>query len=330
MSSNKRITACAIALVLCSHWSTASAQRIAPAPVCRSKFEVGCAPQRVTYGHYKTTWRRWPTDDTAAAKPGAEQVPTPAKEPDKEPLPKVEPDESKATPEETIVPSDDLPFSDEPMTPEPSNRTDMAPPFDDAPNEPPKKVPRQSPVPGMPKESAEPPEGVLPDLPSQIQPVTPDSDDAPPSMPDDDPFKDEPPPPDKRPDADSRPNGPDHPIRLTHGASDETELHWHGTARAKVGVAERAPLKLAPEGEEPGLLPPVANSTVDNCCTVDRSSTADIRHLPSSVTPRRQNPLRAATTRPRDSHVVPTASWTAEPAQSGTPETARRNPLRTY
>src|SRR5206468_3610767 len=82
-----------------------------------------CVPKRLTYGYTPTTWRRWPNEGTPnVARPAAEQIPTPAKQPPAT-GPDMTPEEAPLTPtpdESPLVPTDrtpSTPSTEEPLIP---------------------------------------------------------------------------------------------------------------------------------------------------------------------------------------------------------------------
>jgi hypothetical protein len=272
-----------------------------------------CVPKRLTYGYTPTTWRRWPNEGTpSVARPPAEQIPTPAKQPPSATAPGATPEDMPLTPtpdESPLVPTDSAPSGSTPGAEPP-----LMPPFDDTPPAPPQsqegeaKPPAATTAPGdmaVPKSLAEPP--------SRIQSALPDAD-PPPAMPDDDPFKDDPP-------------GPPIPLeeptkkgaRLTPRVDENvrtTATRWQSSAKPAEAIVEGPQLMPIPSADEPRRLQPV---------DVKAEGAAALPHVNMPV---KHNPLRSAAHQRHPDRVVPTASWTVEQRASTATAASRRNPLR--
>lgn len=316
-------------------------------PHCYSPLGVPCVPQRVTYNYFPTIWRRWPTEQAASAVPRQpEALPTPAEESVMEPSgpngPAAQPSESPLAP----------PFEEGPI------EAPFGPPFDDAP-------------PGLPDEggkttepaiNARPPANAIPSelLPPPGGPPTPDTD-LPPTMPDDDPFKDEPdaepgipsgaapqsgestlddinlapqqaaavrsipdgaPPPPPN-DVDMPEMPPDALSTTRESTADAVEFYPQQTATA--WPISGGALPLPSEG------PPAA--TLPDEATEPQRLELDGDHAGPNLLPdraMRSNPLRSASQTKRRRPIVPTASFSAAEGAVAPVDHAtwRRNPLR--
>lgn len=273
-------------------------------PPCPGGFD-GCGPRRPTYGYYETSWRKWPTEKpTMAPKPAAEQVPTPAPAEPKRQPPAQEPEPTPPTRER-----------EEPSMPLPSTEP---PPslFENLPSEPTAPAPSVPELPGMPSAPQEPtPLEGLPSLPPPSSPG--DKDDAPPRMPDDDPFKDEPPELpksslDKEPRREMLGSSP-----ADDSKAEALAARWRLTPRTQRQPVLQEPQRIdSPTGSEPTLLPATPEAKSDN----------DAAPRIESVKP---NALRTSMSRPRDVEVAQAAHWTAEnPREKPSELPKRKNPLR--
>lgn len=267
-----------------------------------------CIPERVTYGYFPTVWRRWPTEYMqAGSAPTPEEVPTPAQE---EPLPTIEPETPEAAGPSTGEPTAPAEPPESPLVPPldpdslkpPTGSGPTPAPFEDTPSEVPfEEAPlfEDSP-PALPPEGSGKSESTSePNLPTQATPAVPDGD-LPPTMPDDDPFKDD-------PDAElgvpgaAPASGASMPDEL---APQQAAVGWSASGGSRVArppESDKAPRRLPIGGEE--IAPP---------------STP----LPAM----RINSLRSAS-RSADRHaIVPAVSYSA--ADSTDRREWRRNPLR--
>ncbi len=290
--------------------------------------EVGCAPQRGTYNYYPTTWRRWPTEMLVPSPtPAAEQVTTPMQAPSDTQLPdeqppagRIEPDQPTITPDEaTPLPpeTEAAPAESRPPTTEPKLPPDSGLPFEDRPPELPSDT-RREPGPSEVLPAPSEPSPTTPESPAPTQ--LPPSDDAPPTMPDDDPFKDDPPHPGPEPETPGGKASDQQTSRsapATERGASSMALEWRSAGTPGIPVEGVAPVTRLAAGQEPVLLPPG-----------DAPAKHDHATLPATATAR-QNPLRLAIVGDRDAAVVPTAAWTAEKSRPvAVGASSRRNPLR--
>ncbi len=284
---------------------------------CNSPYCGPCIPERVSYGYFPTTWRRWPTEP---AEPAAGQQPEELPTPSEPATPAIPETPLEPTPPDAAGPEqpDELPveppFGEGPAKP-PADESPIQlpfgeepPPFDDAPPALPTE-PKDSLLPAFDPTVA--PEAMpseeLPEPGKQESPV-PDSD-LPPTMPDDDPFKDDPqqdigPPAEPAPKSSTR----DEFDRIRQQAS----TRWLHTAEAPGQLRESPALPL-PDGDEPGRLE------------------ADGDKAQSPLLPgRRDNPLRSARRTSRPGRIVPAASFSAADTATATGRGVRwrANPLR--
>lgn len=288
-------------LIVLSCWCKPAmcGQRFYPASGCAAGPDGSCAPRRITYGYYPTMWRRWPEALPGVGPREPERVPTPAKAGGEE-LPSVEP-ETPSTPPAQDSSMPDLPGS-EPAMPAPETEPSM-PSFEDSPPTPPTDIEKPSEPLGEPS-----PADVTPEAPAPVQPL-PDAD-APPSMPDDDPFKDE--PPVEKPAAEPTRGASRTPVQQA------TAIHWRGKIESRMDAVETQPVPK--ESGEPNRLKPAegALEISEGPALMDNAGL-------------KRNPLRATqtATKPRTERVVPAAHWTSQ-RDSSTAATAapRRNPLR--
>ena len=276
--------------------------------------EVGCAPRRITYGYYPTTWRRWPTEmlaptPTPAATPAAEQLPSPAA--GEQPSGKIEPEQPTIAPDDaTLVPTEQQP---EPEKPVPTTQPDTMLPYADKPPELPAETPG-----GLPAAPSSP-APTKQDFPAPAP--SPPAEDAPPTMPDDNPFKDDPPAPSvKLESPDSKAPDSKTTYKQTSLIVPATErganARWRVSGKPEVAAAGAARVTRIPAGQEPALVRP-------------SERVADGAALVPAATPARHNPLRLTATGTRQASITPTAAWTAaerEPAGAMVP--VGRNPLR--
>jgi hypothetical protein len=307
-------------------------------------YGVPCVPQRVTYGYFPTNWRRWPIEAMPVIQQQPEALPTPAPEPA---APKTTPEaEQPPFGEKPLEPSPPLdaapltPPGQEPMTP--PGQPGIAPPPDPfAPpgqegQEPPPAMPDAKAVfppledeplvppgttapklddapPSLPGETAPtapsgaaPAEG-MPELPPGQPTPIPGDGDAPPKMPDDDPFKDDPEGPPTPPAATPKPEAG---TRLQQPALSTQAARWR-IAGAAAQPVQATPASVAVNEPEPARLP-----TADGPAQLPRSS--------------RANPLRSASRQAPKAQVVPAAASTAPSSSitAGEEPAWRRNPLR--
>ena len=310
MAFASRKRKCAAAFTLCLSMATSALAQGIPGPVrCPKGLGVGCAPKRDTYGYYETSWRKWPTARAESApRRVPEQVPTPAVEAP----PNTEPQQPK------ITPDDVAPGTTQPATP---SNPDAGLPFDDHPGAPPKEPviePDLPGLPGLPPKTTEPPAASgSPDLPAELQ--SPTMPDAPPIMPDDDPFKDD---AEQPPAKESRAMPADPGLRLTppSGVEDQMGLRWR-TSGKQAAAVEKETVKRTSFAAPPALAE-----------TVPAAEVAAIAvELPDDEAPARSNPLRTGGRPLRDPQVVRTAAWSAdESSAAANTQPARRNPLRNH
>jgi hypothetical protein len=247
---------------------------------------VECIPKRATYGFTPTKWRQWPAaEKPAAASPEPENQPTPAKE-----LPKVESDVPQP-------PSEDSPFGPPKTEAEPAmpQTPGALPPdglFEDTPPKPPNEFDGPAERPRDQSESTD----NLPGPPPGTSLPSPEDADKPPSMEDEDPFKDDPIPRQEAPPANppSRGAAKPSPTKNSSQASDRSSGN-----KAQVNLAGTAPTMRAAVQDEPGLL------RVNH----ERHAGGGILPNYATCTP---NPLRAEAARPQDNKTVPTAAWPAD------------------
>ncbi len=105
MQFQRIVTASSLAVLAVATWSsTAEAQPLRYGSPCYNGPMVGCAPRRTTWNYYETHWRRWPTDPTIG-------TPTPAAEPVATPTPTPADTQPAQTPPSgpSIVPEEGLP-----------------------------------------------------------------------------------------------------------------------------------------------------------------------------------------------------------------------------
>ena len=308
MLLNKTNVACVAGILLCSCWQAKSAPTNYPPTGCPTGTDGGCAPRRITYGYYPTTWRRWPNEGPTPVKAQPDSLPTPAK---KDPLPKVEADVPVAPSEEMPM----FPTDNEPAAPEQSLESSLVPPFDDSAPEPPKEDSGEREFPGgEPRRPGTRDE--LPPGPGKVELPAPSTEDLPPTMPEEDPFKDEPEP--NKTSAIRTLQLQTTQIRLEDSTNLRASGHWR-TTQMSAAPAEKPTIKQLPMGENPGLVPP----TDDQAVTMPQRMESN--KLRASV-----NPLRTAVSRPREQHVVPAASWSSESQKTSDPTAVwRLNPLRT-
>ncbi len=365
MVLSKYLIACAmlIGLALCGPL-TAEAQRPCVGGMCRHGLPyhqclaVGCAPKRDSYGYYPTSWRRWPNELAAATPtPAAEAGPTPDESQpsttEQDSGPRLQPEQPRIAPEEgTLIPSES---ETEPTAPEaapslPAEEEML--PFQDAPPQPPSDTSNEPQLPGLPSTD-------MPLVPDE-EPAIPSNplDDAPPTMPDDNPFLDDPiqpesttPSPTSMDDASDpapsahtlsqsprawrSPTGKQPPIMLSPqpiAASPVPEKQPVAESLVSAYVIEQPPAsqplrELPPTPADnrtepdvgPELLPPPS---------IEPAATSADRVLPDEA-PARRNPLRMVRAEADHEAVVPVASWSAaEPASLVRSVNSRRNPLR--
>jgi len=233
-------------------------------------------------------------------------VPTPAK---REPLPKVEADVP-------VAPSEELPLfptDSDSVTPEKSLESSLVPPFDDSAPEPPSENSGEMVAPGSEPGLPGPSED-LPPGPGKVEMPVPATDDLPPSMPAEDPFKDEPEPNKTSAVSASHSERSQSPSRELSTSGRQ----WRAT-RLSAAAVETPMIKQVPMGEEPSLVPPT-----------DDQAVATPRDVQFNNSQGKQNPLRTSTVASlREQRVVPTASWSSEPPKTSEPSIDwRRNPLR--
>jgi hypothetical protein len=271
-----------------------------------------CVPKRLTYGYTPTTWRRWPNEGTPnVARPAAEQIPTPAKQPPGATGPGTTPEDMPLTPtpdESPLVPTDSAPSGSTPSAEPP-----LMPPFDDTPPAPPQGQEGDAKPPAATAPDDMPAPKSLAEPPSRIQSALPDSD-PPPAMPDDDPFKDDPPGPPIPPEEPTKKGA-----RLKPSVEENvrtTATRWQSPAKTAETIAEGPQLTPITSADEPRRLQPVDEKTEGTVA------------LPPANVPAKHNPLRAAAHERRSERVVPTASWTVEQRASTATAASRRNPLR--
>jgi hypothetical protein len=324
MLLSRRLQIYVIAILICSI-STAQAGggKFPPGGPCGPN-GVACIPPRMSYGYYPTTWRRWPTDTGAQPKKTeAEPVPTPP--PAQQLPPRTE--ERPAAPSQEQPPSGmtpeplpTFPIETEPGTPgEP--QLPFPPATEDFPPQPPAKAePRTEgsqptpPTDTLPTElPPQPPADVEP-TPSEIE-ATP-QEKQPSLMPPDDPFGDEAPRANEPSEETPSKGGVLEP-KETIEASPRRTFSWHAPAKAA---------SLASTASAVGLDVPKVTARLAPPPPAELAAAGD--WSPSEATAK-SNPLRAATLRPREDRVVPTANWTAGAVTSPVPASpARANPLR--
>jgi hypothetical protein len=323
-----------------------------PGAPCPGGPGAACVPQRVTYGYYPTTWRRWPT--VGAPKPAPEEVPTPpksneppAKSDDEGPSINAEPTPAQPTDKEPIVtePMETMPGLIEPGAIPPSE-SENAPPATPTENAPPATPPDQKTEPG-PLQEFIPPNDPLPteDLlepPAGNKGATEEK--ASPSL-NGDPFTDEPnqdndPPPvppskspssAKRPASYKRPGpSPSSAKKSRQGAvaQNNPAPRWHMTAEAEPAVAREPEVASIDVGQAPARLP--VNSTNEEVPLRQLANGADSdRAAMMDTSPSTSNPLRSTSPAARKARVVPAASWSSDSISSDASGVVRRaNPLR--
>jgi hypothetical protein len=349
MSLGKSFATCLVLISVLLGWQavTARAQGPCVGGMCRHGIarhrclEVGCAPRSAFYNYYPTTWRRWPTDNTAAAPtpavaPPAEQTPsTPPATQDS--APQVEPEQPgqpQITEDDATVPSDTAPGTTAPDTAPPLPGDEEMLPFEDSPATPgaapsPAAPPSQEAPPSQDAPPALPPDSItdpgLPGLPPSTTPSIPEEppggatdplQDAPPTMPDD-PFKDDPVQPQGTP---AGPTG----MNDTEGPA----LSSNGTPQAKAWRATAA----AEPGELP--VPAVAKSLVPEESRVAPSLLASYPSTDEAVTDRAvatETTQQSVTQASGPRLLPPVESRSEELPRAATPQggaPARRNPLR--
>ncbi|MGD9724204.1 MAG: hypothetical protein AB7O59_23780 [Pirellulales bacterium] len=307
---------------------------------CPTGPHVGCAPRRITYGYYPTQWRRWPDAHLMGAPTPAEQAPTPAGElppPGGEDAgPRVEPEQTPGALEGTLPPSTEpgIPGGEpriEPETESPGTQPRVEPepglPFGDEPPAPPSDTPPGN-LPGTPGLPGTTPSGPVPGLPGlpglepQIQ--APPADDAPPVMPDEDPFKDDP--------IEQSPSGPaatdpaaptssdnrDDPPAPLAEAPEDSPAGWRGTPRLK--VVDQSAAVIVPE---PKLLP------TEPAREEPSRELSAAKPEPVATESVALNPLRGSRPARQPTRVVTAATWSTDQPAAVTPHLqTRRNPLR--
>ena len=316
MFLNKKTLACTALILVSSCLLAVGGGRGYPNAGCPNGPDGHCIPQRITYGYYPTTWRRWPTDTRAATRPEPEVLPTPAKEPP----PKSESETPSKTPSETPIqipseapiqipsepssqiPSEtprevpSLPTEKEPATTEPGAELPLPLPSDDGPPAPPRAPKINAKELAPPEDSPAPPaqSEALPDAPKTLIP-----------KPDDDPFQDEPAKENDAPAA--KPAKPrSGRSRSEHRLGQQEPIRWRVTAKTQTLVDQSVPLTPAYLGEEPQRLP-----------SIERGGDGDPSPLPVNLT--KSNPFRSPISKPRADRVLPTASWSAEPRETDAP-----------
>jgi hypothetical protein len=335
MSTSKKMWPWLAAMIVCCCASLASAQMAAhPRFYGHGEACYGpdgqCAPRRVTYGYYPTSWRRWPHEGPMhAKKPETIRTPTPAKpatKPQEEPTkPRDEetrPTAPEARPEEDTM----LPPPEEPETRSPPS---MMPSFDEEPGQPFREsppsdegLPRTPLTPGPPTTPGEssPFEGLPSRSPATAPPA---ADDAPPTMPTDDPFKDDPPSPPPSTEGES-PRGETHELPAPEKETQRiVPARWQTPNKGGQQPSPEtvdAPNAIESSVAEPTLLP------------ADHARDAK----PSEEAPPdggRQNPLRTGKARIIPKVPQPTVQqashWVSETTEkSASKPGLRQNPLR--
>jgi hypothetical protein len=306
---NKNVSACIATIVVC--WCLpAEGGGNGPAGPCPKGPDGCCVPNRVLWGYYPTTWRRWPTDRPApAAKSEPELLPTPAMEPPKGETPLEKPGASTEAP---IIPT-----QIEPSMPQPE--TELPGRSEDGPPEPPRESrgtaePPQEVTPPMelvpPEDFNEPP--ARPEAsPSQQKTTSP--------VPDDNPFKDEAPTSDDAPPAPPKSGARGDRTRSVLGQREP--IRWRVTAKGQTASAQSSQLKSVNSSEEPRRLKPLQTD-----------GAADRALLPINIA--KANPFRATNSQTRDDRVMSTANWSPDkpvgdrPVADAGPAIWRPNPLR--
>lgn len=299
------------------------------APRCSSPLGEPCAPERITYGYFPTTWRRWPTQRVEEA-PERQPEPTPAEKPAEAapagprapsepevPVP-AEPVPDLGPPKPPDVEPMEPPFGAGPLKP-PTEEAPFMPPFNDAPPKLPDAGQDALPFDPTVPPSATPPEKPT-EPPSQPESAAPPDGDLPPTMPDDDPFKDEPEgeaaPPAGAPKSSERTRADI--MQVAQPANERWRIEG-ATPPATIHSPEELPIA---DNEEPRRLDAVGE--------MDEPAA-----LPGTAL--RANPLRSAShqSRPRANAarphpIVPAASFTAAETARADADGARwrRNPLR--
>ncbi len=358
MVLSKYIAVCALLVSFSICWSPAAqAQGHCAGGMCRHGMphhrclEVGCAPKRAVFNYYPTTWRRWPTDASAATPtpaattPDASQ-PTPAEQ---ETQPQVQPEQPLLAPDdETILPGGDDAETTQPAPPPLPAEEEMLP-WQDLPPELPGESPSEPGLPGLPSSNTPlVPEDAPPEPSSPM-------DDAPPTMPDDNPFRDDPIQPESQSPGSTGRNDAGAPTLSAYTSSDG--MSWRSPSRggapaklpaapiAKSLVAEGP--RVAPSLASPYPIAPEAGADSDSSNSAPAMAgqlapDAGPRLLPPAdeaadepetpvlpeTAPARRNPLRMAGMDASAGRVV-AAAWTVQESKpAASTVNSRRNPLR--
>lgn len=299
--------------LLCLTCSVEAGGRLHHGPVCNG-LDAPCAPRRPTYGYTPTTWRRWPGIQTSAPQPtrAPEELPVPPSES----RPSVEPELPPVAAEEAPL----VPTETEPPLP-PQSTEPVAPPFEDSPPAPPAEgEPKQGPesLPAEPTPTTTAPADNLFDPPA-TGPATepaPDSEESPPAMPADDPFKDDP------FKDDPTPAGPT--VEPAKGGANEQRgapallgAHAGGAAPwTRTARDSRGP-ELKPYGQES------EPRRLSHSARPPETQAAWPTH-----TAARRNPLRSASPKVSPRGIVPTSGWTEDRPATQVSSAGRANPLR--
>jgi hypothetical protein len=317
LPSQRNLTVAAAIVLGCCGVAEGENSHCAASP-CNSPICGPCFPERMGYGYFPTTWRRWPTERVEpAAGQQPEALPTPAG-PVTPPPPEIP--ETPIEPTRPAAPGLEQP-QELPMEP-PPGEAPAKPPADENPielpfgAEPPPLNDAPPALPTEPKDSLQSPfdptkaPEAMPseELPEPQKSPAPESD-SPPKMPDDDPFKDDPqqnisPPAEPAPKSSAR----DELDRIRRQAS----TRWQGTAEAPGQLRESPALPLG-NRDEPRRL------EADG----DKARSPSLPGL-------RDNPLRSASRPGHARKIVPTASFSAVDAATAAGRGARwrPNPLR--
>lgn len=291
---------------------------------CNSPTGEPCFPKRESYGYFPTTWRRWPKPDAEAA---AGRQPEPLSTPAAQPTPTTEPEsQGQPTQPETGAPKQPAgpPFGEEPPfqeTPPPLQETPLPPleetplpPFDAPPRLPPAESDKTTqPLIDSTVRPDASPSNQMPEPPGRQELPAPDAD-LPPTMPNEDPFKDD---PESKisPPRGAAPKSDESTRDEFNEAPPQAASRWRmsgGAAPERLHVSHAMPI---PDGDEP------------------RRLETDDDNAESEVMPRRcrrANPLRRASPSKRPESIVPTAEFTgaATAAADVDGPAWRRNPLR--